>query len=109
MSSATCGARRPIPTAPIATVPSPAPIAAPADRLLPRLQAALDHAVAGALRHVDPGVALPVALGGARAGRVGGLTVVLAGLRDPEALLVLELGRGRRSRLRPGDGGDRAG
>src|SRR5438477_8911304 len=40
--------------------------------------AAADELVARAGRHVDPRVALLIALGGARAGRVGGLAVVLA-------------------------------
>src|SRR5205085_4803632 len=60
-----------------------------------------DDLLAGASRHVDPRVTLIVSLGGARARRVGRLTVVLAGLADAETLLGLEL------RLRRGTGGVR--
>src|SRR5262245_30338810 len=87
----------------LAHVPSPEPDAR--ERLLTdhdartvpersgaRLRAAADELVAGAGGHVDPGVLLAVAPRGARAGRVGGLAVVLAGLGDAVALLGLELG-----------------
>src|SRR5499425_3826220 len=60
----------------------------------PRLGAAADELFAGAGRHIDPGVLLPVAAGGARTGRVGRLAVVLARLGDAVALLRLELGLG---------------
>src|SRR5437867_6809166 len=62
--------------------------------------AAAHDLVARAGGDVDPRVALVVALGGARARRVGSLAVVLAGLGDAEALFGLELRLGRRPRVR---------
>src|SRR5712691_4829836 len=117
MISATCGARRPMPTSPRLPAPPLEIIAATPSangRLLLRLQGAVHHPVAGALRHVDPGVALLVALRGAGARGVRGLAVVLARLRDAEALFVLELGRRRRPGLGRGkererEGGDHRG
>src|SRR5262245_43297945 len=67
--------------------------------LCPRLQAAVDESVAGAGRHIDPRVLLPVAARGAGARRIGGLAVVLAGLGDAVALLGLELRLGGRAGL----------
>src|SRR5262249_29512698 len=66
-----------------------------------RLGTAAGELGKGADGHVDPGVALGVLRSGASAGVGGGLAIVLAGLGDAVALLVIEAGDGRRS----GEGG----
>src|SRR2546430_8035157 len=96
-TSATCGARNPIPTPNFALVliwtivrpPSSAALDLPLDL---GLGAATHEPVTGAGGHVDPGIALIIFLRGPGARRVGRLTVVLTGLGDPIALLRLELG-----------------
>src|SRR5438552_6114959 len=103
MTSATCGSRRPIP-APASAPSGRAPIVTsrPTASALPGLRAAADDFVAAALGNVEPGVPLTVALGGARARGVRCLAVVLAGLGDAVALLVLELRHRRGPGLRRG-------
>src|SRR5262245_9520332 len=100
---ATCGARNPIPTPNFALIliwtmvrpPSSAALDLPLDF---GHGAAAHEPATGAGGHVDPGIALVVFLRGPGARRVGRLTVVLTGFRDPIALLCLELG------LRSGSG-----
>src|SRR5262245_40790697 len=104
-----CRARRPIPT-PVRRAGNDVSMLIPADPPtrstramsgLRRLQAPVDELLAGALGHVHPGVPLLVALGRARAGRVGCLAVVLARPPEPVSILVLELWYRRRARLGP--------
>src|SRR5438067_1672257 len=73
------------------------------------LRAGAHDLVARARRHVDPRIALVVALGRAGARGVGRLAVVLAGLGDAEALLGGELGLRRRAALRERGIGHRQG
>src|SRR5262245_40695483 len=104
-----CRARRPIPT-PVRRAGNDVSMLIPADPPtrstramsgLLRLQAPVDELLAGPLGHVHPGVPLLVALGRARAGRVGRLAVILARPHEPVTLLVLELRHRRRARLGP--------
>src|SRR5581483_2592707 len=69
-----------------------------------RREAAVHQPVTRPLRDVHPGVPLGVPLRGPGARRVRRLAVVLPGLGDPVALLVVELGRRDRTALRPGPG-----
>src|SRR5437016_2752773 len=107
-TSATCGARRPMPARAGSSRAPPSRGFMPYPLRL-RLPVAAHDLLARALRHVDPGILLVVALRGARAGRHLRLAIVLAGLHDPVALLVLELrnlggARGRHERQREGGG-----
>src|SRR5581483_8359649 len=70
-----------------------------------RSEASVHQPVTRPLGDVHPGVPLGVPLRGPGARRVRGLAVVLAGLGDPVALLVIELGGGPRTALRPGEDG----
>src|SRR5215510_15312528 len=106
MTSATCGARRPIPARAGRVANGPG-CGVMADSRSGGssglgLEAAVDQPFAGPLRHVHPGVLLGVGLGGAGTRGVGGLAVVLPCLGDAVALLVLELRDGRRSPLGEG-------
>src|SRR5215470_17719378 len=75
-------------------------------RGLLRLGTAAGELVTGAGGHVDPGVALGVLRSGASAGVGGGLAIVLAGLGDAVALLVIEAGDGRRAGESGAGGGE---
>src|SRR5204863_2345942 len=66
---------------------------------LPRLQASADDLLAGPLGQIHPGITLGVAPGRPGARGVGGLTVVLSGLRDAVAFLVVERRHRRRAPL----------
>src|SRR5262245_13410692 len=96
-TSATCGARNPIPTPNFALMliwtivrpPSSAAINLPLDF---GLGAATHESVTGTRGHIDPCIALVIFLRGPGTRRVRRLAVILAGLGDPIALLRLELG-----------------
>src|SRR5215467_6015151 len=96
-TSATCGARKPIPTPSFAlvlvwTIVRP-PSSAALDLSLDfGLATATHEPVTGARGYVNPGITLVIFLRGPGARRVRRLAVVLAGFGDPIALLRLELG-----------------
>src|SRR5215471_14043803 len=102
--SARCGARKPIPTAPLGITPlsrmgKPSRTTLTPYPLFFGLELPPDDLRTRAGRDIEPRIRLPVTLGGASARRTGRLAIILAGFGHPVALLGVKLGLGGRTAL----------